>query len=116
MPKNGLLDIKNSRKLNNMNTFELRERDFGYAVMNKTLDAYVLSGYSIEELKRYCDRDHVIIEWIPRKCGFNLRVKFMGFSRRFICESGFYCIFGLHLSLSWQYRHVNGKVMYGSMR
>lgn len=98
-----------------METFELRERDFGYAVMNKTLDAYSITGYSIEGLKKYCNKDHVIIEWIPRKCGFNFELRFTGFDKRVNFNNGLW-LFGFSIEFRWEYRHANGKVVYGDLR
>jgi len=91
----------------------------GYAVMNKTLDAYAFEDESLECCKRYCRNGDVIVEMIPVVCGFNLRIfRLKDYRPRTLIEyrdfANLLRIWKLHIQWGKEYRHRHGRIVYES--
>jgi len=54
----------------------LKNSEKGYALISKDLQAISFEHISLDICEKYCSRDEVIIERIPKKCGFNISITF----------------------------------------
>lgn len=94
----------------------LNNNQFGYAVMNKDLDAYYFESVDLNTCKRYCLNGDVIVEQIPYKAGFSVRIvwrkwyKLIRIERRLRYGN----ILWLHFGWNSEYIHKNGKIVYRS--
>ena len=94
----------------------LRSNEFGYAIMNKELDAYSFEDISLETCKKYCRNGDVIAKQIPCIVGFSIRImwykwdKIIDFNRRY--KSG--NIFWFHFYWNKEYLHKTGEIVYRS--
>ncbi len=94
----------------------LNSRSFGYAVMSRELDAYAFKDEKIENCKRYCYNGYVIAEQIPYVCGFSIRIVWHSFHKLFCFKYRYYNILWLHWSVSKEYLHKTGKIVYDSKK
>ena len=92
----------------------LRSYERGYAVMSRDLKAYSFEDTSLESCKRYCREDCVIVERIPIKCGFSLRIWDAGYNLGFNYDkySRRLSLGRLQILTSDEFRHKIGKIVY----
>lgn len=94
----------------------LGEREYGYAVMTRTLDAYSLMDGNLETCKKYCREECVVVEMIPYVCGFNIRlwISRYPFGRPISYDkySSRLSIWKLNIQFGKEYDHKKGKVVY----
>lgn len=91
----------------------LSPRARGFAVMNKELTGISLDGYFVEDLKRYCRGDDVIVERIPKVCGLSFRFYwFRKFYKPFYFKTNMKNILWFHWSVQKEYCHKTGKIVY----
>ena len=62
----------------------LRDNEKGFAVMTNDLSGYSIDGHNINELIPYCRNGDVIVEWLPKVCGFTISVNFYKWYRPMI--------------------------------
>lgn len=84
----------------------------GYAVMDKQLTGWTFENESLERCKRYCGADYVIVERLPIKIGFSIRIYYGKFWKPFSFKYGDKNILWIHWSISPEYSHKSGKVVY----
>jgi hypothetical protein len=94
----------------------LNPQDFGYAVMSKDLQGIGFDGNSLENCKRYCRNDDVIVERIPVVNGFSFKIAFYPWFEKFSKHKlkGFISIWFLcfNFVVKFEYRHKIGKIVY----
>ena len=94
----------------------LNNNEYGYAVMSKSLDAYVLEDTRLETCKKYCRNGDVIVKRIPYVAGFSIKfvwhkyIKPIEFKRRYRYGN----IFKLHFYWNREYLHKIGEIVYKS--
>lgn len=94
----------------------LNNNQYGYAVMNKELDAYSFEDHNLENCKRYCRNGDVIVERIPYVSGFSIKLMWyksdiiFSFKKRY----GYMDIWRLHIYWNSEHLHRTGKIMYKS--
>lgn len=84
----------------------------GFAVMNEDLTAYSFEDESFEHCKKYCRDGDVIVEKIPYKVGYSIRIVFHKFYEPFTFKYNLKNILWLHWSIQREYFHKNGKIVY----
>ncbi|MDD4225987.1 MAG: hypothetical protein PHU98_06325 [Mariniphaga sp.] len=83
----------------------------GYAVMSEDLNGYSISNINIDVCKQYCRGTDVVVEWLPVVYGFTITLTW----NKFYKLKQFPYIRNiphLHLSISKEYRHISGKIVY----
>jgi hypothetical protein len=81
--------------------------------MNKELTGISLDGHDIETLKIYCRSGDVIVERIPRVCGISFTFWFFrDFSKPLYLRGMMKNIFWFHWSVTKEYCHETGKIVY----
>jgi hypothetical protein len=86
----------------------------GFAVMNKDLTAYSFEDERLEHCKRYCRNNDVIVEKIPYKIGYSIRLVWHKFWKPFDFKYYQKNILWLHWSIRKEFSHKNGKIVYRS--
>jgi hypothetical protein len=84
----------------------------GYAVMNKGLNAYSFEDESLSICKKYCREGYVIVERIPYKYGFSIRVVFRKFYSIINFKYSEKNILWVHWSIRTEYSHKIGKIVH----
>lgn len=94
----------------------LRNNEYGYAVMNKELDAYSFEHIDLETCKKYCRNGDVIARQIPYKSGINISFNWYKPYRvfEFRRKSRQMNIGWLNVNWNYNYLHRTGEVVYSS--
>ena len=90
----------------------LQRYERGYAVMNKELNAYSFEDRDFETCKKYCRPGYVIVERIPKVCGFCIRVWWSKYSDGIRYNPRTLSLWHLNIQLHNEYCHKCGKVVY----
>lgn len=92
----------------------LEARERGYAVMSQDLKGISFESTSLDDCKRYCFNGDVIVEAIPERCGFSLRVRFHKTFPWFeFRKYSLKIIFKCQFIFGWEYTHkYEKKVLY----
>ena len=95
--------------------FMLRNREYGFAVMNKELTAYSLEDINLDTCKRYCRNGDVIVRRVPYVCGFEIRITWVNdWYKSIYFKGSLKNIFWLHWSINKAYLHKTGEIVYRS--
>jgi hypothetical protein len=92
----------------------LRNNEFGYAVMSKDLKGSSLLDTDLETCKKYCYNGKVIVEQIPKICGFGISFNIYNFDKPIRFTKWYLNILWLHIFWNKEYTHINGKIVYKS--
>ena len=86
----------------------------GYSVRTRDLHAISFESQSLEDCKQFCREDTVIVEMIPVKCGFNLRVWMPDYNRgiKYDKYANSLCIGKLVIQVTPEWKHKIGKIVY----
>lgn len=87
----------------------------GFAVMTEDLTAYSFESENYSDCLRYCTHGDVIVEMIPKKCGFKLRFQWTinyGQWLKYDKYSNRIDIGRLHIWWGAEWWHVKGNVVY----
>lgn len=90
----------------------LKDNEYGYAVMNKGLDAFSLESADIEICKKYCRGDDVIAERIPYTCGFSINIMWYKFYKPFSFKYQPFNILWLHFWFGKKKLHKTGRIVF----
>ena len=90
----------------------------GYSVRTRDLGGISFESESLEDCKRFCRDDHVIVELFPTRCGFNLRVWLSNYNCGLNYDKYANClnIWKLKIQLTPEYSHKVGKVVYDPLK
>jgi hypothetical protein len=91
----------------------------GYSVRTrKDLKLISFESESLEDCKRFCLDDSVIVEVYPVKCGFNLRVWKSTYNSGFNYDkySKRLDLWKLHVQVIPEYTHKNGKIVFDPLK
>ena len=88
----------------------LDSRERGFAVMTPDFKGISLITKNFDDCKRYCFDGNVIVEAIPKKCGFSMRFRYHKVYpwfeiRKYSPKIFFKCKF----IFDWEYTHKYGK-------
>lgn len=86
----------------------------GFSVMNKELTAYSFSDESLDCCKRYCRNGDVIVERIPYKIGYSIRIVWNKFWKPFYFKYDQKNILWLHWTIRKEFSHKIGNIVYRS--
>ena len=86
----------------------------GYSVRTRDLSGISFESESLEDCKRWCHDDHVIVELFPTKCGFNLRVWMSDYNRgiKYDKYANSLCLGKLVIQVTPEWKHKIGKIVY----
>lgn len=90
----------------------------GYSVRSRDLSGISFESESLETCKRYCREDTVIVELIPVKCGFNLRVWMSDYNRglQYDKYANSLCLGKLVIQVYPEWKHKVGKIVYDPLK
>ena len=88
----------------------------GYSVRSRDLHSISFESQSIEDCKRFCHNDSIIVEMIPVKCGFNLRIWFSDYNRGIKYDKYANSLYlgKLVIQVTPEWKHKIGKIVYDS--
>lgn len=92
----------------------LRSNEYGYAVMNTTLDAYSFDHTDLATCKKYCHNGNVIAQRIPTVSGFSILLMWYKWNKLISFKYGMGNLLWLHFSFRKEYLHKTGKIVYRS--
>ena len=81
----------------------------GYAVMNPELTGISFTDESFERCKRYCFNGDVIVDAIPKKCGFSFTISYHKKNKWFEWSKYDKVFFKYRLYFEWVWCHSYGK-------
>ena len=90
----------------------------GYSVRTRDLSYISFESQSLEDCKRFCRDDCVVVEAIPVKCGFNLRV----WRSHYNCGLSYdkYAkilnLWRLRIQVDAEWDHELGKIVYDPLK
>ena len=108
----GSLILRNTdgyKKIENTSTDMLDSRRKGYAVMNAELTGIGFVDESFDNCKRYCFNGDVIVDAIPKKCGFSFRVRYHKGCKWFEWSKYDKVLFRCRFYFDWEWYHEYGK-------
>lgn len=92
----------------------LYDYERGYSVRTRDMRAISFECQSLEDCKRFCHDDSVIVELIPIKCGFNLRVWISDYNRGIKYDKYAKCLslWKLCIQVTPEWKHKLGKIVF----
>jgi hypothetical protein len=96
----------------------LYDYERGYSVRTRDMHAISFESQSLEDCKRFCHDDSVIVELIPIKCGFNLRVRISNYNRgiKYDKYANSLCIGKLVIQVHLEWKHKIGKIVFDPLK
>lgn len=86
----------------------------GYSVRSRDLHTISFESQSLEDCKQFCRNGSIIVELVPVKCGFNLRVWVSDYNRglKYDKYANSICIGKLVIQVHPEWKHKIGKIVY----
>lgn len=96
----------------------LLEQYHGYSVRSRDLSGISFESESLNDCKRWCRDDSVIVELIPIKCGFNFRVWLCDYNGGVEYDKYSHCLtlWKLRIQCIPEYKHKVGKIVYDPLK
>lgn len=90
----------------------------GYSVQTRDLSGISFESQSLDDCKKYCREDTVIVKLTPVKCGFNLRIWYSKSNRGIKYDRYCKCLslWKLNFQIIPEWSHKVGKVVYDPLK